>query len=68
VADNGPGINDLSSIFEPFHTTKAASGVGLGLAIVRKTVLAHNGSVDAQSIPGEGTIFLVKLPYLPVET
>jgi signal transduction histidine kinase len=66
VADNGPGINDLSSLFEPFHTTKGNTGVGLGLAIVRKVVLHHKGTVDAQSIPGEGSIFTVRLPYLPV--
>lgn len=67
VQDNGPGIDDLSSLFEPFHTTKTSTGVGLGLAIVRKVVLLHNGTVDAQSIPGEGSIFTVRLPYLPAE-
>jgi len=68
VTDNGPGINDLSSLFEPFHTTKGNTGIGLGLAIVRKVVIHHKGTVDAQSIPGEGSIFTVRLPYLPVNT
>jgi signal transduction histidine kinase len=67
VQDNGPGIDDLGGLFEPFHTTKVNTGVGLGLAIVRKIVVLHKGAVDAQSIPGEGTIFTVRLPYLPVE-
>jgi len=68
VSDNGPGIDDLSSLFEPFHSTKGQMGVGLGLAIVRKVVVQHKGTVDAQSIPGQGTIFTVRLPYLPAET
>ncbi len=68
VTDNGPGINDLSSLFEPFLTTKGNTGIGLGLAIVRKVVIHHKGTVDAQSIPGEGSIFTVRLPYLPVNT
>jgi signal transduction histidine kinase len=68
ISDNGPGIDDLSSLFEPFHSTKGQMGVGLGLAIVRKVVTQHQGSVDAQSIPGEGSVFTVRLPWLPVET
>ena len=67
IQDNGPGIDDLGSLFEPFHTTKINTGVGLGLAIVRKIVVLHKGAVDAQSIPGEGTVFTVRLPYLPIE-
>jgi signal transduction histidine kinase len=67
IQDNGPGIDDLGSLFEPFHTTKINTGVGLGLAIVRKIVVLHKGAVDAQSIPGEGSVFTVRLPYLPVE-
>jgi signal transduction histidine kinase len=67
ISDNGPGIDDLSSLFEPFHSTKGQMGVGLGLAIVRKVVIQHKGTVDAQSIPGQGSIFTVRLPYLPVE-
>jgi signal transduction histidine kinase len=68
MSDNGLGIDDLSNLFEPFYSTKGQMGVGLGLAIVRKIVVQHQGSVDAQSIPGQGTTFTVRLPYLPVET
>jgi signal transduction histidine kinase len=68
ISDNGPGIDDLSSLFEPFHSTKGQMGVGLGLAIVRKVVVQHKGTVDAQSIPGQGSVFTVRLPYLPIET
>lgn len=68
IADNGPGINDLRTLFEPFHSTKGDMGVGLGLAIVRKVVLLHKGTIDAQSLPGEGTVFTVRIPHLPVES
>ena len=64
VADNGPGIDaeDLRHIFEPFHSTKGQAGTGLGLAVARKIVHEHNGRIDVSSMPGEGTIFRVRLP------
>jgi signal transduction histidine kinase len=63
VADNGPGIPaDLSDrIFDPFFTTKP-QGSGLGLPIVRKIVDAHDGRIDLNSAPGQGTRFRVTLP------
>jgi signal transduction histidine kinase len=48
-------------IFNPFFTTKP-QGSGLGLAIVRKIVDAHNGHIDLQTAPGQGTRFRVTLP------
>jgi len=64
VADNGPGIDaeDLRHIFEPFHSTKGQGGTGLGLAVARKIVHEHHGRIDVSSMPGEGTIFRVRLP------
>ena len=62
VQDNGPGIEDTESIFLPFHSTKGRMGTGLGLPIARKIVLAHKGTIEVESIVGEGTIFTVKLP------
>ncbi len=64
VADNGPGIEsqDLRHIFEPFHSTKGQGGTGLGLAVARKIVHEHHGRIDVSSMPGEGTIFRVRLP------
>jgi signal transduction histidine kinase len=67
VRDNGPGIapDDLERVFSPFFTTKP-QGSGLGLAIVRKVVDAHDGRIDATSVPGR-TTFRVTLPVVPLE-
>jgi signal transduction histidine kinase len=56
VRDSGIGISSdrLSRIWDPYVTYKAG-GTGLGLAIARQTVLAHEGSVTAESEPGRGT-------------
>src|SRR5258705_13924587 len=63
VADDGPGISPDSTarIFNPFFTTKG-TGPGLGLAIVRKIVDAHDGRIDVSSAPATGTRFRVTLP------
>ena len=63
VADNGPGVDPAiaSRIFRPFVTTRAR-GTGLGLALVQKIVVTHNGRVHVQSEPGGGTRFTVVLP------
>jgi signal transduction histidine kinase len=63
VSDNGPGIEParLERIWSPFYTSKEA-GTGLGLALARKVVDAHGGSIEATSQPGRGTRFLVVLP------
>jgi signal transduction histidine kinase len=62
-ADNGPGIavEVAEKVFAPFFTTKA-QGSGLGLSIVRKIVDAHDGRIDLQSAPGQGTTIRVTLP------
>ncbi len=62
VSDNGKGIDDLETIFEPFHSEKPHVGTGLGLSIAQKIVHRHNGTIDAQSLPGEGSIFTVQIP------
>ncbi len=63
VHDTGPGIptESLGRIWEPYVTTKPG-GTGLGLAIVKQTILAHGGSVDAFSAPGQGTTITLTLP------
>ncbi|HET8541333.1 MAG TPA: GAF domain-containing protein [Anaeromyxobacter sp.] len=63
VEDTGPGIPDevRARIFEPFFTTKA-SGTGLGLAVVRRIVEGHGGTVVVRSRPGEGTLFALRFP------
>jgi signal transduction histidine kinase len=63
VSDDGPGVaaNLSDRIFDPFFTTKP-QGSGLGLPIVRKIVDAHDGRIDLNSTPGQGTRFRVTLP------
>jgi len=65
IRDEGIGISeeDLLHIFEPFFTTRDR-GSGLGLAISYKVVEAHKGEIWADSVPGQGTTFVVKLPLL----
>jgi signal transduction histidine kinase len=62
VCDNGPGLDatQASQIFEPFFTTKT-QGTGLGMAIVKRIVLAHGGhiSVGQRSCPGAEIILIL---------
>lgn len=70
VSDTGEGIpgENLGKIFEPFFTTKRnGKGTGLGLAVCRKIVEEHGGKISVSSRPGEGTTFLVSLPFAPLE-
>ncbi|AWM39311.1 Sensor protein ZraS [Gemmata obscuriglobus] len=66
VIDTGAGIEPaaLAKLFRPFHTTKP-DGNGLGLATTRKIVVAHGGTIEAQSAPGHGTRFTIALPAAP---
>lgn len=63
ITDNGSGIDaqDLPSIFDPFVTHKK-NGTGLGLAITRRIISAHGGSIQAESVLGNGSVFTVTLP------
>ena len=72
VTDNGIGIpeNDLPRIFERFYRvdksrSRELGGTGLGLAIVKHIALAHGGTVEVQSKPGEGSTFRLLLPIRP---
>ena len=64
VADTGSGIPRelLSSIFEPFVTTKGEKGTGLGLWIVRGIIGNHGGKISVRSKTGKGTVFKIELP------
>src|ERR1041385_5158752 len=62
IADHGAGIPDdlRQRVFEPYFTTKQ-DGTGLGLALVRQTIEAHNGSITVAETPGGGATFSIVL-------
>ena len=69
VADTGTGIapEDLQRLFERFYRgdasrSRATGGTGLGLTIARRLVEAHGGSIEVESIVGEGSRFTIRLP------
>ena len=65
ISDTGAGIapEHLERIFEPFFTTKeVGKGTGLGLSICYDIIKKHNGEISAESEPGKGSTFTVKLP------
>ncbi|WP_370426663.1 ATP-binding protein [Pantoea vagans] len=68
VRDQGPGVDEekLSSIFDPFvrvNSPLMGKGYGLGLAIVRKVILAHHGEVEARNRPEGGLELTLRLPH-----
>jgi two-component system sensor histidine kinase BaeS len=64
VRDTGRGIDPelLPHVFDRFVKGDASRGSGLGLAIARQLVTAHDGDIDAESRPGEGTTIRLRLP------
>jgi two-component system, NtrC family, sensor histidine kinase HydH len=66
IRDTGKGIapEAIPRIFDLFYTTKA-QGTGVGLAIAKKFVEAHGGTISVMSSPGEGATFRVLLPVPP---
>ncbi len=66
LADSGPGIapSDRDRIFEPYFTTKA-SGVGLGMAIVKKIIEDHGGTIRIRRSQWDGALIEMRLPLLP---
>jgi protein-histidine pros-kinase len=70
VEDHGCGIprEALAGLFERFRqfdmtSTRRAGGMGLGLAIARALVEAHGGRIEADSTPGQGSTFRLRLPF-----
>jgi signal transduction histidine kinase len=73
VADTGSGIppDQLRLIFEPFFTTKEPDehghgGTGLGLSVCRQIIEQHQGRIRVESVVGQGSTFIVKLPLKPL--
>ena len=64
VADNGVGIDpeDARRLFEPFYSTKGLKGTGLGLAVTKKIVEEHGGTIEVDASHEQGTIFTITLP------
>jgi signal transduction histidine kinase len=65
VADTGHGISaeNLPRIFDPFFTTKSDwTGIGMGLAVVHKTIEDHGGSIEVESDVDKGTTFVLTFP------
>ncbi|TAL33005.1 MAG: hybrid sensor histidine kinase/response regulator [Spirochaetes bacterium] len=79
VKDTGIGIdkNNISRIFDPFFTSKGPIGMnlygseikgsGLGLAVSSAIIRKHQGTIRVESIPGEGSRFIVRLPAVPAQ-
>lgn len=76
VVDSGEGIKaaDLPHVFDYFYRGEQSrsregyttGGAGLGLAIARRMVEAHGGTISAESVPGESTTFCFSLPSQPI--
>lgn len=68
IQDNGSGISeaDLKHIFTPFFTRKT-HGTGLGLAVVKTILNAHQSSISVASTEGEGTVFTLDFPLAEYE-
>jgi PAS domain S-box-containing protein len=64
VADTGEGMSEesVARCMEPFFTTKAEHGTGLGLSVTHGIVRRHNGTISVASAEREGTTFTVRLP------
>ncbi len=66
ITDDGPGLSQarLTNPFARFgaHSTHAGPSAGLGLALVKKVIDTHNGTIDVHSAPGAGAKFVITLP------
>lgn len=69
ISDTGRGISEehIDKLFNPFFTTRP-DAVGLGLFVTKQIVHRYGGSIRVESRPGQGSLFLVQLPYLEQST
>jgi len=70
VSDNGCGMKDdvLQRLFQSFFSTKGTDGTGIGLMMTKRIVDQHQGTVEVNSRPGEGTTVVIRLPAGPAAT
>ncbi|MBV4355775.1 hybrid sensor histidine kinase/response regulator [Pinibacter aurantiacus] len=69
ISDNGIGFNEayldkIFTIFQRLNSKEEYEGTGIGLAIVKKIIETHNGSITARSAEGKGSCFIIKLPLM----
>jgi len=64
ISDNGNGIapEEMEKIFDLFFLTKSAKGAGLGLAVTKKIIEEHGGTIKVDSTVGAGSVFTIMLP------
>ena len=71
VSDNGIGFEqkyaeNVFKLFQRLHGRNEYSGTGIGLAICKKIVENHKGTITAASDPGKGSTFIIELPLEPI--
>lgn len=67
IIDNGSGMDNkfiAERLFKPFDTTKGNAGMGIGVYEARDYILKHSGQITVDSMPGEGSVFTIKLPLV----
>jgi len=72
VKDNGIGFEEkylekIFAVFQRLHNRQEYEGTGIGLAVCRRIVDRHGGTITARSKPGEGATFIVRLPVKPLK-
>ena len=65
VKDNGCGMDEDTQkhLFDPMFSSKGGKGTGLGLLVTSKLIEEHNGVIETETSPGDGSTFTIKLPY-----
>ncbi len=70
VKDNGCGMDEniQKQLFNPMFSSKGGKGTGLGLLVTGKLIEEHNGVIETETRPGDGSIFRIKFPYEKANT